>query len=155
VRQPVGDAKRLDQIVEPFPVDPDPREVDGQGMFSAAVNVGTRLNAWNTKPIRSRRSSVSRSSSSSPISWPPTKARPDVGVSSPAMQCSASASTFPNPTDHHGREPTPLDSTLTPSRARTTPSPPAVGLRQVNGAGSRRRGPWIGLVHLALSVDLR
>ena len=28
-------------------------------MFSAAVSVGSRLNAWKMNPIRSRRSSVS------------------------------------------------------------------------------------------------
>ena len=36
-----------------------PPRVSGSAMFSAAVSVGTRLNAWKTKPIRSRRSRVS------------------------------------------------------------------------------------------------
>ena len=30
----------------------------GRVMFSSAVSVGTRLKAWKTKPIRSRRSAV-------------------------------------------------------------------------------------------------
>ena len=56
-------------------------------MFSAAVSVGTRLNDWNTKPIRSRRSRVSPESSRVPMSSPPTNVCPDVGRSRPAMQC--------------------------------------------------------------------
>ena len=39
------------------------------------------------KPIWSRRISVSPASSSEPISRSPTKVRPEVGVSRPAMQC--------------------------------------------------------------------
>ncbi len=35
-----------------------PAMSSGRVMFSSAVRVGTRLNAWNTKPIRSRRSRV-------------------------------------------------------------------------------------------------
>jgi hypothetical protein len=31
----------------------------GNAMFSAAVNVGRRMNDWKMKPIRSRRSVVS------------------------------------------------------------------------------------------------
>src|SRR5271170_4493076 len=56
-------------------------------MFSVAVSVGTRLKDWNTKPIRSRRSLVSPASSRVPTSSPPTNVCPDVGRSSPAMQC--------------------------------------------------------------------
>jgi hypothetical protein len=36
----------------------------GSVMFSSAVSVGSRLKAWKTKPILSRRSVVSRLSSS-------------------------------------------------------------------------------------------
>ena len=36
-----------------------PASSSGSVMFSSAVSVGTRLNDWNTKPIRSRRSRVS------------------------------------------------------------------------------------------------
>ena len=46
-------------------------------MFSAAVRVGTRLNDWKTKPIRSRRICVSAASSRRPISSSPTKVCPD------------------------------------------------------------------------------
>ena len=35
-----------------------PPKVSGSTTFSRAVSVGTRLNAWKTNPIRSRRSSV-------------------------------------------------------------------------------------------------
>ena len=41
-----------------------PASVIGSVMFSSAVSVGIRLNAWKMKPIRSRRSSVSCLSSS-------------------------------------------------------------------------------------------
>ena len=41
-----------------------PARAIGRVMFSRAVSVGTRLNAWKMKPILSRRSSVSRVSSS-------------------------------------------------------------------------------------------
>ena len=57
-------------------------------MFSSAVSVGTRLNDWNTKPIRSRRSRVSSLSLERGelarrrcITWP------EVRVSRPAQQC--------------------------------------------------------------------
>ena len=41
-----------------------PASVVGSVMFSSAVSVGTRLNAWKMKPILSRRSCVSCLSSS-------------------------------------------------------------------------------------------
>ena len=56
-------------------------------MFSSAVSVGTRLKAWNTKPIRSRRSSVSFFSDSDESSVPPMWTWPEVSVSRPARQC--------------------------------------------------------------------
>ena len=56
-------------------------------MFSAAVSVGTRLKAWNTKPMVSRRSVVSCFSLSSLRSTSPMKTWPELSVSSPAMQC--------------------------------------------------------------------
>ncbi len=36
-----------------------PAKASGSVMFCSAVKVGTRLNAWKTKPIRSRRKAVS------------------------------------------------------------------------------------------------
>ena len=56
-------------------------------MFSSAVSVGIRLNAWKTKPSRSRRSSVRCLSDWVARSVSPMKAWPDVRVSRPAMQC--------------------------------------------------------------------
>ena len=57
-------------------------------MFSAAVSVGTRLNAWKTNPTLSRRSAVSCFSLRDVRSTSPMKTEPPVGVSSPATQCS-------------------------------------------------------------------
>ena len=59
----------------------------GSVMFSAAARTGSRLNDWNTKPTRSRRSRVSRLSGIPLISSAPIQARPPVTESSPAMQC--------------------------------------------------------------------
>ncbi len=56
-------------------------------MFSSAVRVGTRLNAWNTKPIRSRRSRVRSLSFMVVRSDSPMKTLPSDAESSPAMQC--------------------------------------------------------------------
>ena len=58
-------------------------------MFSRAVSVGTRLNAWKTKPIRSRRSSVIALSSSEPRSTSAESTSPEVSRSRPARQCSS------------------------------------------------------------------
>jgi hypothetical protein len=56
-------------------------------MFSPAVRVGTRLNAWKTKPTRSRRKRVSRRSERVPSSTPSMKTLPAVSESRPAVQC--------------------------------------------------------------------
>jgi hypothetical protein len=56
-------------------------------MFSCAVSVGTRLNAWNTNPTRSRRSTVSCFSLRLDRSVSPMSTWPDVRVSRPARQC--------------------------------------------------------------------
>ena len=64
-----------------------PASVSGSVMFSSAVSVGTRLNAWKTKPMRSRRSRVSCLSSSVLRSVSPMNTCPDVSVSRPARQC--------------------------------------------------------------------
>jgi hypothetical protein len=57
----------------------------GRVMFSSAVRVGSRLNAWKTNPSLSRRRWVSRVSDSVVISVSPRKISPEVGASSPAM----------------------------------------------------------------------
>jgi hypothetical protein len=59
----------------------------GSRMFSSALSVGTRLNAWNTNPTRSRRSSVSALSLRSARDTSPMTTSPDVGLSSAARQC--------------------------------------------------------------------
>ena len=91
-------------------------------MFSSAVSVGTRLNAWKTKPILSRRSRVSCFSERLLRSASPMKTWPEVSVSRPARQCMSVD--LPEPDG-------PMiavkawagKSTVTPSRARTSVSP--------------------------------
>ncbi len=56
-------------------------------MFSSALRVGIRLNAWKMKPILSRRICVSARSLRFEISTSPTKVVPLVSRSSPAMHC--------------------------------------------------------------------
>ena len=57
-------------------------------MFSAAVRVGSRLNDWKMNPTRSRRSRVSRRSSSLVRSTSPRWTRPWSTDSRPARQWS-------------------------------------------------------------------
>ena len=87
MREPVGQTQPRHHRVEPRFVDitagGDVKEV----MFSAAVSVGTRLNAWNTNPIRSRRNVVMALSPSAVSSTSPMRTLPDVATSSPARQC--------------------------------------------------------------------
>ncbi len=59
----------------------------GSVMFSSAVSVGSRLNAWKMKPILSLRSRVSCLSFSDASSTSPIRAEPAEIESSPAMQC--------------------------------------------------------------------
>ena len=103
-----------------------------------AVKVGTRLNDWNTKPIRSRRSLVSPASSSPWISSSPTNTWPEVGGSRPAMQCIRVD--LPDPDGpitavNFARS----KATVTPARASTRALAGAVGLDQVDGPGRGRR----------------
>ncbi len=64
-----------------------PARRNGSTTFSAAVSVGTKLNDWNTKPTRSRRSRVScRSSSEQRLTSSMYKV-PLSTVSSQARQC--------------------------------------------------------------------
>ena len=58
VAEPVAQPHGVDDLVEPRRVGRRPAMADGSRMFSCAVRVGTRLKAWKTNPIRSRRSSV-------------------------------------------------------------------------------------------------
>ena len=101
-----------------------PPRVSGSRMFSRAVRVGMRLKAWNTKPMRSRRSSVMPLSSSVPRSTSPSSTWPEVSRSSPARQCSVVD--FPEPDGPMTAVNCPAPkSAETPSRARTavTPAP--------------------------------
>ncbi len=56
-------------------------------MFCSAVSIGSRLNAWKTKPTRLRRVGVIARSDMRFGSVSARKTRPDAGVSSPATQC--------------------------------------------------------------------
>ena len=64
-----------------------PASRSGSATFSSAVSEGSRLNDWNTNPIRFRRSTVSLVSLRSPSSCPPSQTSPEVGRSSPAAHC--------------------------------------------------------------------
>ncbi len=64
-----------------------PAIASGSVTFSSAVSVGTRLKAWNTKPMWRRRSSVSCLSLMSASSSPPISTLPEVGRSRPASRC--------------------------------------------------------------------
>jgi hypothetical protein len=91
-------------------------------MFSRAVSVGTRLKAWNKKPIRVRRRSVSSLSDSAPSSTSPTNTRPSARLSSPARQCTRVD--LPDPEGPMMAVNRPVGrSTVTSSRATTAVSP--------------------------------
>ena len=90
-------------------------------MFSSAVRVGIRLNAWKTKPTFSRRSVVSALSLSPASPVPSTTASPEVGVSRAARQCISVD--LPEPDGPMMAVNSPfMRSTLTPSRALTSAS---------------------------------
>ncbi len=91
-------------------------------MFSSAVSVGMRLKDWNTKPRRVRRSRVRSRCFIRPTFSPSTMTVPEVGVSSPAMQCMRVD--LPEPEGPMIAVISPrAKSTSTPSRARTAASP--------------------------------
>jgi hypothetical protein len=77
---------------------------------------------WKTKPMRSRRSRVSRRSLSPVSSVPPTRTEPDVGRSSPAAHCSSVDLPEPDGPMTAVNVPGPKPSE-TPSSAVTPPSP--------------------------------
>jgi len=91
-------------------------------MFSSAVRVGTRLNAWKTKPIRSRRSVVRPLWPRVDTLVPPTMMLPDVRRSKPTRQCIRVD--LPDPDGRMMAVNWPrTNPTVTPSRACTTMSP--------------------------------
>src|SRR5829696_4900164 len=65
-----------------------PARRSGRATFSYALSDGSRLDAWKTKPIRARRSLVSRTGLSVPRSVSPSRTRPEEGRSKPAAHCS-------------------------------------------------------------------
>jgi hypothetical protein len=91
-------------------------------MFSARSSVGSRLNDWKMKPIRSRRSRVSALSLSEVISVSPRYTSPDVGRSRPARTCSSVDLPEPEGPMIAVNSPSPRP-TLTLSRAATVLSP--------------------------------
>ena len=101
---------------------PLPARPAGSVMFSSAVRVGMRLNAWKTKPIRSRRTFVRSFSESAPRSTSPMNTEPEVSSSSPATQCISVD--LPEPDGPMMAVHRPFaNPTVTPSRARTSLSP--------------------------------
>ena len=65
VLEPVAQTDGVDDAIEPRLVGLAARRATiGSVMFSSAVSVGIRLNVWNTKPMRSRRTRVSSFSDS-------------------------------------------------------------------------------------------
>jgi hypothetical protein len=96
--------------------------VSGSVMFSYALRVGIRLNAWKMKPIFSRRSSVSCLSLRVDRSVSPMNTLPLVSPSRPAMQCIRVD--FPEPLGPMMAVNLPFSKlTSTPSSARTSLSP--------------------------------
>ena len=123
--------------------------VNGSVTFSPAVSVGTRLNDWKTKPIRSRRNAVSCRSDNEPSSVSPMKAAPLVNESRPARQCMSVD--FPEPDGPMIAVKRPWGiSTVTSSRATTAWSSwpytfdaaivLATGVRAETGRGRRAGG---------------
>ena len=106
-------------------------------MFCATVSDGSRLKAWKTNPIRSRRRIVNRRSLRCARSIPPRATLPEVGRSSPAA-------TFrnvllPEPDGPMIAVNDPRDSAaLTPSRATTAAYAPAMDLADI-AEGDRSR----------------
>ncbi len=94
----------------------------GRVMFSTAFRVGIRLNDWNMKPIRSRRSRVRSRSFSPVISVSPSHTCPADTVSSPARQCISVDLPDPDGPMTAVKRPRAM-STSTESRASTVVSP--------------------------------
>ena len=119
-------------------------------MFSAAVSVGTRLNAWKTNPTASRRSRVRSFSESVVRSTSPMKTWPSVGESSPAMQCSRVDLPEPDGPMIAVNSPA-ANSTETPAQRLDGRIALAVDLAERDGSrrGAARRPRWesIGLGH--------
>ena len=122
-----------------------PARRSGNATFCAAVSAGMRLNAWKTKPTRSRRSRVSDLSDSPPRWMPSISTSPEVTRSSPAAQCSSVD--LPDPDGPITAVNVPCGMrTSTPSRAATVRSP-APYVRRT--ARSSTAGPLLVIVMAA------
>ena len=116
-----------------------PASAVGSVMFSSAVSVGIRLYDWNTKPMRSRRRSVSSLSDSEPSATSPTKTSPDVRSSSPAAQCMSVDLPEPDGPMIAVNRPA-ANSTVTSSMARTAVSPEPYTLVACSARATAARG---------------
>ena len=111
----------------------------GRAMFCATVSDGSRLKAWTTNPIRSRRRIVNRRSLRCARSVRPRATLPEVGRSSPAATFRSVL--LPEPDGPMIVVNDPGDSAaLTPLRATTVPAPRPWTLRTsrraTEGAGT-------------------
>src|SRR5215472_1272873 len=97
-------------------------------MFCATVSEGSRLNAWNTNPIRSRLRTVNRRSFSPDNSVSPSPTVPEVGRSNPAATFKNVLLPEPDGPIKAVNDPG-ANATLTPSSAMTAPSPRPYTLR--------------------------
>ncbi len=100
-----------------------PASRSDRATFSSTVSDGSRLNAWKTKPRRSRRSAVSRSARIRVTSVPPMRTVPPVGRSRPAAH--RRRVDFPEPAGPVTAVKPPCGrSRSMPRRACTAPAPP-------------------------------
>src|SRR3954452_2897724 len=128
-----------------------PAMSNGRVMFSLAVRVGIRLNAWNTKPIRSRRSWVSCLSDKVVRSTSPMNTLPSVGVSRPASTCNRVD--FPDPDGPMMAVHSPLiRSSEMPRSASTAASPVPYTLRT---STARAAGSVVVVATVAPSIAVR
>ena len=122
VTEAVDEADGVDDVVDPCVSGLRPASRIGSVMFSTAVSVGIRLNAWKMKPTRSRRSCVSFLSLSGLRSVSPIHTEPLVSVSRPASVCMSVDLPEPDGPMIAVKRPV-AKSTVTPSSARTSASP--------------------------------
>ena len=122
-----------------------PAIVSGSRMFSPAVSTGSRLNAWNTNPMRSRRSLVSARSSSAVSSVSPSQTVPTVHCVQPGKAVHESGLARPGRT-HDRREPSNGDGQGDPVQGGHGAGIPAVPLGYLDRAGCGHRGSFDGVL---------
>ena len=130
-----------------------PSRRNGKAMFWATVSEGSRLNAWKTKPMRSRRRIVSRRSLSRPRSMSPNVTWPVVGRSSPGghVQERALARTR---RAHHGGERSCRQPHADPVEGDDRTLVPAVDLADVPKSDCGSRGRRLGSVENRIEHEL-